>query len=81
MGLKIRFNCCDSARDQQLCLTRLVSLGAGSVSSKACMVTDRWETAVLGSFDLLSCQSSNGLSLLCVHIFKWFFFSNFLTSL
>lgn len=69
MGLKIRFSCCDSSRGQQLCLTHLGGLEAGSVSSKACMVTDRWETAVLGNFDLLSCQFSNGLllSLVCAH--------------
>lgn len=69
VGLKIRFSCCDSTRGQQLCLTHLGGLGAGSVSSKACMVTDRCETAVLGSFDLLSCQSSNrfAVSFVCAH--------------
>lgn len=69
MGLKIIFSCCDSTRGQQACLTHLGGLGAGSVSSKACMVTDRWETAVPECFYLLSCQSSNGfvVSLVCAH--------------
>lgn len=67
MGLKIRCSCCDSTRGQH---TSDTSWWPGSwFSSKACVVTDRWETACLGSFDLLSCQSSNGsvVSLVCGH--------------
>lgn len=58
MGLKVRFSCCDSTRGRQLSLTNLGGLAAGSVSSKACMVTDSCVSAVLGSFGLHSCQSS-----------------------
>lgn len=58
-----------TVREGSTHLTHFGGLGAGSVSSKACMVTDRWETAGLGSFDLPSCQSSNGsvVSLVCAH--------------
>lgn len=70
MGSKIIFSCCDSTRGQQLCLMHLGGLGAGSVSSKACMVTDRWELLFLKVliYSVVSLQMDS-LPLLCVYIF------------